>query len=343
VQASFASRELYCIQECRPHEGSVTAVLWCEAAGLIVSLGDDRTLAFTDPLTSHTVTVVEEVHQELVHSMAVRPPDPVQGSIEDDPRYIRRGQAWPHKFGLRPEEPFSGESSQHKKTDVYSSSVTAVVAEELQGRSYDIGTLATASGDKSVRLWELSLEFSEAGLTPPLTVKVTKGVAMYHSSEVVAVAWSRKEAVWISAADDGSVKVWGPQGKPLHKIHYRGYPPTALCVDDLSRHVLVGSQDGSLKVYDIEEGALQEEYAGHPEAGIRAIVHVPQMGQYISSGWDMALRVWEAHPRKAKSREDADLEASVEADRSEKKSARSLDLYPGVVAKVVFRNVDEEN
>ena len=38
-------------------------------------------------------------------------------------------------------------------------------------------------------------------------------------------------------------------GSVSHKIQYRGYPPSAICIDETQQLLVVGAQDGALKVY----------------------------------------------------------------------------------------------
>ena len=41
-------------------------------------------------------------------------------------------------------------------------------------------------------------------------------------------------------------------GSVSHKIQYRGYPPSAICIDETQQLLVVGAQDGALKVYTME-------------------------------------------------------------------------------------------
>ena len=90
-------------------------------------------------------------------------------------------------------------------------------------------------------------------------------------------------------------------------------------------------------MFDLRDGAMRCEYTGNQDA-IKAIVHVPEMGQYLSSCWDLTLRIWKAHRDLNTSASEPDPELrqsnSVAIHPSSFNEMKQVDLFPGEAPEV---------
>lgn len=58
---------------------------------------------------------------------------------------------------------------------------------------------------------------------------------------------------------------------------------------------LTGSRDATIKVWDVESGALLRSFEGHT-ANIVGLAVDPGGRRFASAGWDPAVKVWDLPP-----------------------------------------------
>ena len=145
--------------------------------------------------------------------------------------------------------------------------------------------LASGSGDKTVRFWDLTTE------TP-------HHVCSGHRDYVLALAWSPDGKLLASGDKSGQVMVWDPvtgkqRGRALigHKqwVTSLAWEPLHLG-NGVSRRLVSSSKDGDLRVWDIISGQCLRSMTGH-SASVTC-VRWGGGGLVYSSSQDRTIKVW---------------------------------------------------
>jgi WD40 repeat protein/tRNA A-37 threonylcarbamoyl transferase component Bud32 len=142
------------------------------------------------------------------------------------------------------------------------------------------GTLiATASYDKTVRLWDISHGFS---------------IITYHGhwDRVQSVVWSSDATRIASAGDDGTVQVWDAiTGRQV--LIYRGHSNAvnAVAWSPDGKRIASASEDKSVQVWDTSNGGPIFTYRGHTKK-VLAVAWSPDGRRIASGGEDKSVQVW---------------------------------------------------
>ncbi|XP_071806782.1 uncharacterized protein [Asterias amurensis] len=142
---------------------------------------------------------------------------------------------------------------------------------------------AYASSDKMVYIRSFEPDGSKMRLTNTL---------QGHDGEITQVKWSRTRRNWITASEDGTIRVWSGDGMTCLQVLAAHGSVTALCIDAYNSCIVAGVQN-TIKVYDPDTYKLVQTNVGHSDS-IRCIIHLPERNQYVSGSWDGSLRVWNA-------------------------------------------------
>ncbi len=110
---------------------------------------------------------------------------------------------------------------------------------------------------------------------------------------ITAVAISESGKYWAALSRRGEVRVWREEGKLLHLAWQAHTDTTYAFTFSPDEHMLAsGSNDGSIKLWDVESGALL--WAGWHTKGIMRLAFSPD-GRLLASGAvDATVRLWEA-------------------------------------------------
>lgn len=144
--------------------------------------------------------------------------------------------------------------------------------------------LATGSGDKTVRFWDLTTE------TP-------KTVGSVHRGWVLSLAWSPDGKYLASGSMDNTVQIWDGAtgqalGKPLvgHTKWITGlvWEPAHLAYPSV--RLASSSKDGMVKVWDVARRTCQFTFSSHTDAV--AALRWSGDGTIISGSRDRTIRVW---------------------------------------------------
>ncbi|KAF9461750.1 hypothetical protein BDZ94DRAFT_1323097 [Collybia nuda] len=150
--------------------------------------------------------------------------------------------------------------------------------------SPDSQHIASASGDKTIRVWDAA--------TGDAVGEPLKG----HTDWVAALAYSSNGKHIASGSYDNTIRVWDiVSGHEIHeplKGHMNWVKAVAYSPD--GKHIVSGSLDHTVRVWDAATGHLEyEPWKGHSDS-VTVVVYSPD-GKYIASGSDdNTIRIWNA-------------------------------------------------
>ena len=141
--------------------------------------------------------------------------------------------------------------------------------------------LASASGDQTVKVWEVATGQLRRTLTG-------------HSASVKSVAWSPDGQQLASASEDNTVKVWEPATGQLRRT-LTGHSSRVLSVawSPDGQQLASASQDNTVKVWEAATGQLRRTFAGHSD-NVFSVAWSPDGQQLASASADHTVKVWEA-------------------------------------------------
>jgi WD40 repeat protein len=157
---------------------------------------------------------------------------------------------------------------------------------ELEGHGDDVssvsvgpdGTIASASADGTVRLWDLGAR---------ACVRVLAG----HDGAVLSVCHVGDHIV--SGGQDGTVRVWrSSAGGDV--LALRGHDGPVQCVRAVpgGARVVSAGDDGAIRVWDLATGLCSLVLSGHRDM-IRGVDVHPDGRRLVSASYDRTLRVWD--------------------------------------------------
>jgi WD40 repeat protein/transcriptional regulator with XRE-family HTH domain len=110
---------------------------------------------------------------------------------------------------------------------------------------------------------------------------------------ITAVAISRSGQDWAALSRRGEVRVWREEGKRLH-LAWQAHSDTtyALALSPDEHMLASGSNDGSVKLWDVESGVLL--WSGWHTQGTWCLAFSPDGSLLASGGVDATVRLWDA-------------------------------------------------
>ncbi|KOV15203.1 hypothetical protein ADK90_31885 [Streptomyces sp. XY413] len=147
--------------------------------------------------------------------------------------------------------------------------------------SPDGRTLASASTDRTVRLWD-----ARTGKPGP----VLKG----HTDEVWSVAFSPDGRTLASGGFDGGVRLWDAHtGAPRRTLQGNADAVVSVAFSPDGRTLASGGDNESVLLWDLGTGKTRAALGGHTSA-VRSVVFSPD-GRFVATGsLDQNARVWDA-------------------------------------------------
>src|SRR5256884_117363 len=110
---------------------------------------------------------------------------------------------------------------------------------------------------------------------------------------ISAVAISRSGRYWAALSRRGEMRVWREQGQTLHRAWQAHTNTTLALAFSPDEHTLAsGSEDGSVKLWDVETGALL--WSGWHTKGTWCLAFSPDGRRLASGSEDGSVRLWEA-------------------------------------------------
>ncbi|MDZ8134428.1 MAG: serine/threonine-protein kinase [Nostoc sp. DedQUE04] len=141
-------------------------------------------------------------------------------------------------------------------------------------------TLASASDDKNIKLWDLNTKKVLASLSG-------------HSQAVKSVTFSPNGQILATASNDKTIKLW--QVETLEEIctllgHAQAVKSVAFSPD--GQILASGSWDKTIKLWDVNTGREICTIAGH-QLKINSVAFSPQGQLLASASYDRTIRLWQ--------------------------------------------------
>ncbi|OLP20206.1 hypothetical protein BST81_01885 [Leptolyngbya sp. 'hensonii'] len=140
--------------------------------------------------------------------------------------------------------------------------------------------LASASSDKTIRLWDLETSTFLHSLTD-------------HIGAVHAVLIHPNRQILLSGSSDKTIRLWHlEKGKLLHTFVDHINWVNALALETRGQLLVSGSDDRTVRIWDLKTGTLMQTLTGHT-GPVHAVAISPD-GQVLASGsGDRTVRLWQ--------------------------------------------------
>ncbi|XP_014562143.1 hypothetical protein COCVIDRAFT_84634 [Bipolaris victoriae FI3] len=146
--------------------------------------------------------------------------------------------------------------------------------------SHDSTKLASASDDKTVRIWDMSTGTCLQAFTG-------------HNETVTSISFSHDSTKLVSASKDKTIKLWDISSGTFSEIstgHSEAITSVAFSHD--SNQLLSGSEDYTVKLLDISTSACRHSFEGH-SAAVMSVVFLHNSTKLASASTDKTIRLWD--------------------------------------------------
>ncbi|MBL8191642.1 MAG: WD40 repeat domain-containing protein [Acidobacteria bacterium] len=143
-------------------------------------------------------------------------------------------------------------------------------------------TLASASFDKTIKLWDIKSRQNFLTL---------KG----HEAQVLSVAFAPNGRLLASGSSDATIKLWDTktwQNFATLKGHESVVRSVAFSPD--SQILASTSYDHTIRIWNTYSGQLLNTLKGH-EAPVWSVAFAPDGKTLASAGWDNVIKLWDTH------------------------------------------------
>ncbi|MBK9248202.1 MAG: PD40 domain-containing protein, partial [Ignavibacteria bacterium] len=147
--------------------------------------------------------------------------------------------------------------------------------------SPDGGRIATASADKTARIWDAntgSLIYSLQG----------------HTGEIMTVAFSPDGSTIVTGSEDKTVKIWDANtGEVLHTLKDHTKQVRGVAYSPDGSRIASASFDSTLKIWDAHTGEVLLTSWGNDDL-ITDVAYSPDGSKVATSGFDRKVKIWDA-------------------------------------------------
>jgi hypothetical protein len=146
--------------------------------------------------------------------------------------------------------------------------------------SPDGKTLASASEDKTIKLWDVATGKERATLQG-------------HTDHVLSVAFSPDGKTLASASQDKSIKLWDvASGKERATYHGHTSLVTSVAFSPDGKVLASASWDKTIRLWDVVAGKEQATLGGHTSY-VDSVTFTPNGKSLVSGGHDETVRLWD--------------------------------------------------
>jgi WD40 repeat protein len=138
--------------------------------------------------------------------------------------------------------------------------------------------LATASSDRTVRIWDAS---SGSELL----------VLCGHDDEIYGMAWSPDGQRLATGSDDRTVRIWDANSGAIVTVLYGHEAEVRGVAWSPDGWLATGSRDRTVRIWDANSGAVVTVLSGH-EAEVRGVAWSPD-GRLATGSHDRTARIWD--------------------------------------------------
>eukprot|EP01124_Arcella_intermedia_P006950 TRINITY_DN1421_c0_g1_i1.p1 TRINITY_DN1421_c0_g1~~TRINITY_DN1421_c0_g1_i1.p1 ORF type:complete len:2329 (+),score=518.76 TRINITY_DN1421_c0_g1_i1:65-7051(+) len=153
--------------------------------------------------------------------------------------------------------------------------------------SPDGSQLASASWDESTKIWDV-----DSGRL----VTTYNG----HNRRINSCSYSHDGALLATASWDCTVKVWNTRASEKdawRTIQTGDKPVNSVTFSPDDKKIVVGTWDGKIKEFEIENGTLVSTLTGHKKS-VQTVAYEPSGNHMVSGGLDNSLMLWDAQAGK---------------------------------------------
>ncbi|MER5305842.1 AAA family ATPase [Streptomyces lasiicapitis] len=163
---------------------------------------------------------------------------------------------------------------------------------EVASRDPELAVLAAIAAVVECAPTSLARQALHAALNVARRCAVFRG----HEQDINCVAWSPGGAWLATASDDGTVRVWDPEGRAEPVVLTRaggGDRMQVLTWSPDSERIAAGSRDCTITVWDVETRAELGVYVGH-ERPVGSVSWAPDGVRMVSADTGHCVRLWSA-------------------------------------------------
>ncbi|MEG4188954.1 WD40 repeat domain-containing protein, partial [Microcoleus sp. Pol17_C1] len=166
------------------------------------------------------------------------------------------------------------EVRERNRLETHSDGVTSV------SFSPDGKTLASASIDKTIKLWDV---------TTGKQIRTLQG----HSDVVWSVSFSPDGKTLASASDDKTIKLWDvTTGKQIRTLQGHSYRVTSVSFSPDGKTLASGSIDKTIKLWDVTTGKQIRTLQGHSDV-VWSVSFSPDGKTLASASEDKTIKLWD--------------------------------------------------
>ncbi|MBD1939302.1 NACHT domain-containing protein [Microcoleus sp. FACHB-68] len=148
--------------------------------------------------------------------------------------------------------------------------------------SPDGKTIASASYDKTVKLWRLSAD-GQASLIRTYTE---------HAAPVGCVAFTPDSQTLVSGSDDSTLKIWDIKTGKCDTLPGHSDKVWCVAITADGTDLASGSRDGVVKIWDLPKRQLIRSISAH-SLGVPGLAFTPDGQILVSGSSDRSIKVWE--------------------------------------------------